>query len=73
MVLSGHRVDINIFPIHKPLGTLGLHVAERANLDCQCLSLLENLFIVFILTVAISMLTSGSLYLHIDPALDLQM
>lgn len=73
MVLSGRRVDINIFPIHKPLGTLGLHVAERANLDCQCLSLLENLFIVFILTVAISMLTSGSLYLHIDPALDLQM
>ena len=71
-VLSGHRVDINIFPIHKPLGNLGLHVAERANLDCQCLSLLENLLIVFILTMAISMLTSGSLYLHTDPGLDLQ-
>lgn len=73
IVLSGHRVDINIFPIHKPLGNLGLHVAERANLDCQCLSLLENLLIVFILTMAISVLTSGSLYLHIDPGLDLQM
>lgn len=54
------------------MGNLGLHVAERANLDCQCLSLLENLLIVFILTMAISMLTSGSLYLHTDPGLDLQ-
>lgn len=47
-------------------GNLGLHVAERANLDCQCLSLLENLLIVFILAMAISMLTGGSLYLHTD-------
>lgn len=71
-MLSGHRVDINIFPIHRLQGNLGLHVAERANLDCQCLSLLENLLIVFILTMAISMLTGGSLYLHTDPRLDLQ-
>lgn len=32
LVLSGHRVDINIFPIHKALGSLGLHVVAGANL-----------------------------------------
>lgn len=40
--LSGQRVDINIFPIHKALESLGLHVVVGANLDCQCLPLLEK-------------------------------
>lgn len=71
MVLSGHRVDINIFPIHKALGSLGLHVVERANLDGQHLPLLENLLIVFTLTMDISVLTNGSLCLQTEPGLDL--
>lgn len=41
MVLSGHRVDINIFPFHKALGSRALHVVGRANLQWQCLPLLE--------------------------------
>lgn len=71
MVLSGHRVDINIFPIYRALGSFGLHV-ERANLDCQCIPLLENLLTLFTLTVAISLLTNQSLYLQTDSGLDLQ-
>lgn len=47
-------------------------LVERANLDCQCLPLLENLLIVFTLTMAISMLTNGSSYLKTDPGLNLQ-
>lgn len=61
MVLSGHRVDINMLPIQKALGSLGLQVVERANLGCQHLSGLENLWIVFTLTMVISMLTNESL------------
>lgn len=61
MVLSGHQVDVNIFPIHQALGNLGLHVAVEASLDRECLPLLENLLIVFTLTMALSMLANGSL------------
>ena len=71
MVPSGHRVGINIFPIHEALGSLCLHVVEKANLDCQRLPLLENLLIAFTLTMDISMLTNGSLYLQTEPGLDL--
>lgn len=56
MVLRGHRDDTNVFPIHKALERFGFTVLlkELTWTVSAYLPLLENLLIVFTLTMAVA-------------------